>query len=746
MTPSRRLSRRRAPFRALLFLASGAACLLCALVALVFFATWQALGASRAGAGPKFRKVGGYFVSAAPLMTSVRFPAVKPRREFRVFVLGASQAMGVPYVDPDYNMGYLFGLLRRPGEGGIATWLRVYLSVLLPDKDVTVINGAEPGTDLANSLRAFEEIASVGRPDMVVVLSGDNERRDINSGPPVPFYELGPGVDFKSRVAGISADYRRTVRAIADAAEKSRVRTYVLTVPDNLRDYAPRDVLDFDLALVGRAMARGDYGAAEKVLRRGDYRDNALRLFYIAKCLDAEGRTEEARSYYVAAKDQDKNFLRCRSVWNDIIRREARGRFAGSIDAERLLAAKAEGGIPGYDLFHDYCHLKLGANQFVGLSIAKRWARDAGLPASAADSLDAVRLPALAGGRLRVMYFFKWLQWLRASWFSRLMGTPLMNSESVALGYKRALFDYGMLNKQIRVIRDPEGSRHALYAALERAETAADKSVALPALAQAEALGPGFNDLRRVADAYERFQEPESSLRVRAALTEKFPEDFDAWLERAGTAAAAGKGALAAASLARAEGLADGVDRWLAVARIGERLDDAASCLRRYDALAERYPGEAAVRIAQARAAARAGQKAAARRDSIDAERLAPGRESLSELARVYESLGDPANALRLEVLSARRFPRDPDAWLDLAQEAASSRREELALRALARARELKPPRPQSIRIAQIYGSLGRYDLGMDVCAALLRRDPGDEDARNESSWLARARAKAAAP
>lgn len=353
--------------------------------------------ARRYGAIPaprtSFVREGNSYVAAHGAMIEQSFDVNKRPDEFRVFVLGSSQAMGTPYVHQQLDQ--LSGrLLRMPNEGGLATWLAAYLQRLLPNRKVVVVNAAKGAHTLAASVATMRECLDIGKPDLIVILDGNNQRPVLEIGGILPETALRRAVD--SQTTQFQADLREAVAL----AEKARVTTYLLTVPNNLRHYAP-------------------YGSAGE------------RWWAIAKAADSAGDFVAARDAYIQAKDADLFFNRTRSPWNEAIRRSG-SPHVHVIDMERIMFSYARDGIPGKDLFHDFCHMKLAANRVVAFEVAKRFRADSkiNLPLK----LEDIKMTPWVAGQLRKLYFISAFKWARAMLFAG-RGKNAGNNRWIAANY-----------------------------------------------------------------------------------------------------------------------------------------------------------------------------------------------------------------------------------------------------------------------------------------------------------------------
>ena len=221
-------------------------------------------------------------------------------------------------------------------------------------------------------------------------------------------YALKPGAAFAPVLEALTANFERRTSEVVALAESKDVNALFMTVPNNIRDWLPLgEAREPDPGGFLAEFTRAD--PRELLGRVGPAPEDTIHMFLAAKCLDRMGEFERARRLYLAAKDGDRAFLRTRSRWNDIIRgiRSPRVRV---LDMERILARYALDGIPGSDLFHDYCHMTLEANRIVAFELAQYAA--AGLGPSRMIALDDV--PLRTPWQVRWLYRIKALKWYKA--------------------------------------------------------------------------------------------------------------------------------------------------------------------------------------------------------------------------------------------------------------------------------------------------------------------------------------------
>lgn len=314
-----------------------------------------------------FSLEGDQYTLRSPAMIAYPFAAQKAEDGFRVFILGGSQAMGCPFVGDGLEFA-------EEDYFGTATWLELYLQELLPHKDVEVITAAMAGQDLDAIARLFEEIAVQGAADLVVIISGNNEAPPMEPGARPMNNE-----ETRTIVAALADNFGSVLSQLVAVADRAAIPTYVLTVPSNLRDWAPVGPTESDHEQLRALLAQGQ--ARQALEQLGDVSRNPIRQYLQARAFDQIGMLKEASGAYRRARERDADFRRARTAWNSLVLKRAQSTFVRAIDMEGLAAKYAKDGIPGFDLFVDNCHLNPRGHRIVALEIAKVFAAEGPGPA-----------------------------------------------------------------------------------------------------------------------------------------------------------------------------------------------------------------------------------------------------------------------------------------------------------------------------------------------------------------------------
>ena len=348
------------------------------------------------------------------------FEADGPGRPARILVVGESSALGEPYQD------WL-------SIGKIVAW---QVEKAVPGREVEVDFAARGGVSLE---AIYPQVANVQkRPDVVLVVSGHNEfQAHFAWDRSVPYYRDEPRENWgnlflraASRVSPTArmvreaieaqaldlapapkvsrgavdvpcctveeaedrlSQFRRRLEAIADWSRSVGAATIFVVPASNDGGFEPnRSVLPPSATKAQRQslaaeMARlREAESADPVLATASYRAVIARdpgfaeaQFRLARLLEASGAIGEARDRYLLARDLDAMPQRCRSAFQDTIRRVGSSRGTLVVDGPRVLAALVPDGLLDDRLFHDAHHPTLAgytalASEALGLIRSRR--------------------------------------------------------------------------------------------------------------------------------------------------------------------------------------------------------------------------------------------------------------------------------------------------------------------------------------------------------------------------------------
>ena len=332
----------------------------------------------------------------------MRFPAEKTDGAFRVFVLGASAAMGQP--DPAY---------------GLARFIEVMLSARFPEANIEVISATTVAIN-SHVVRAMALECARHEPDLFIIYLGNNEvvgpygagtvflafsrsRALIRAGLWFRSLRLGqltqrllaalgggqsrrewhgmamfmehevPADD--PRLASVYDHFKANLSDIVRAGLDADAQVMVSTVGCNLRDLPPfasrhrPGITDAELAAwddhAARAAACLDAGDPHAAVVEFEQAlaidDRHAKLHYrLGRAQLAVNAADGARAAFVRARDLDTLRFRADSRINAVIRDlTARPKSEGMVfvDGAAALDRAAEHGIAGDEFFFEHVHL-----------------------------------------------------------------------------------------------------------------------------------------------------------------------------------------------------------------------------------------------------------------------------------------------------------------------------------------------------------------------------------------------------
>jgi tetratricopeptide (TPR) repeat protein len=346
------------------------------------------------------------------------FKAEKTPGTYRVFVLGASAALGVP----DYSFGF-------------SRILDVMLHQRYPGADFEIINLAITALNSHAVLEIARDAAEY-QPDLYVVYLGNNEvigpygvgsvfgkfspnLTVIRSGIALKSSRVGQMVDgtvgkLTSRDAApltwqglgmflenkVSADdeslahvynhFSKNLEDIIEVGLDAGAAVIVSTVATNLKDCPPfasrnrQDLGEADLAkwtdLYRSGVeleAKGRYREAlERYSRAFEVDDRFAELhFRMALCHWRSGEHDRARELFLSARDLDTLRFRADSRINETVRSVTNsfaGRGAWLVDGAAVLEEGSPHRLPGGNIFYEHVHLRFEGNYLLARSIFER--------------------------------------------------------------------------------------------------------------------------------------------------------------------------------------------------------------------------------------------------------------------------------------------------------------------------------------------------------------------------------------
>tara|TARA_B100001123_G_scaffold392514_1_gene471740 strand:+ start:2244 stop:4352 length:2109 start_codon:yes stop_codon:yes gene_type:complete len=183
------------------------------------------------------------------------------------------------------------------------------------------------------------------------------------------------------RLQWVYEHFERNLEDLADEVAGSGATLVVSTVGSNLADLPPfASALNVDedepvrwQQFYDGGRVREDEGRHDEAIeahRRAIeiYDGHALSHYHLSRLLHRKGRTEEARSHAVRARDHDTLRFRADTRLNEIIRQVGQRDDVVLVDGMVALAAAANG-LPGNDHFFEHVHLTLEGNWVIARAV-----------------------------------------------------------------------------------------------------------------------------------------------------------------------------------------------------------------------------------------------------------------------------------------------------------------------------------------------------------------------------------------
>jgi tetratricopeptide (TPR) repeat protein len=327
-----------------------------------------------------------------------RMPVDKPKGTYRIFLFGASAALGDP--DASYGMGPQLEVLledRFPGtdfEVICTAMTAINSNVVLPiarecsklDGDLWIVylgNNEMVGPFGAGTvfgkkapsvsfIRASLFIKSTRMGQLMTeILGGANTETETPS--------RWTGIDmFKENQirqgdvgrAKVYDNFRKNLESIVLAARDAKVPVLLSTVGSNLKDCSPFGSLNqLGLNSEDRDLCNKAFSRAESLVESGDF-EEALKSYSEAELLNSSfaeipyrkglallsiAREKEAYEAFRKARDLDSLVVRADSRINEIIIEVASEREEGVllVDAENFMQREV---VPGSDWFYEHVH------------------------------------------------------------------------------------------------------------------------------------------------------------------------------------------------------------------------------------------------------------------------------------------------------------------------------------------------------------------------------------------------------
>jgi tetratricopeptide (TPR) repeat protein len=175
---------------------------------------------------------------------------------------------------------------------------------------------------------------------------------------------------------GVIRHYEQSVREMIAKCRQAKIPVVLVSLGSNLRDCPPfksehkpelslEQERDWQAEFDRATAAAKDPGTALMHYYNAEAIDakHALLLYRIARTLDRLGKLQEAKEYYIRAKDNDICPLRMLEEMYDVLHAIATETDTPILNAGQLFEQQSSAGIPGYRWYMDHVHPTIGAHQ-----------------------------------------------------------------------------------------------------------------------------------------------------------------------------------------------------------------------------------------------------------------------------------------------------------------------------------------------------------------------------------------------
>lgn len=310
----------------------------------------------------------------------------KAPQTFRIVITGGSFAMGSRYVDQGENKNRV---------GGMADWAVAQLEIMYPSMRFELINAAAGAQNSNRVVTIVKRMAQI-KPDLMIVATGNNEGY-------LPFSKANEALQNwavyrllkKTILPGVTPDRRQyfmpqdedtiriqknfesNINEIIQTCKFFKTPLILATLPIHLK-YEGKDpqvhgtskytASDEKIEQGVRLIKQGKQKAGIESLLESSNTGQAA--FYLAQEQEKSGNYDLARTLYkVHVQNVPKN--RTRPSFNDFIRNAAATNDVILLDLENAAEKISPDGIPGQELFFDFCHMNLTGYCLMGETLAR---------------------------------------------------------------------------------------------------------------------------------------------------------------------------------------------------------------------------------------------------------------------------------------------------------------------------------------------------------------------------------------
>ncbi len=345
------------------------------------------------------------------------FPEIKPDNTCRIFVLGASAAMGVP--EPAFSFGRMLRVMladRYPGvrfEVVTTAMAAINSHVVLPiardcaryEPDLFVVylgNNEVTGpygagsvfAPLAGNLSVIRAAIAVKGTRLGQLATNLLAAMGAHRGTPEMWRGLEMFVDKQVRaddpgLQAVYAHFRANLRDIVEAGRDSGAKVVLCTVGSNLKDNPPfgslhrRNLTQAEAErwdkTYQQAVAHEEAGryveAVQAYLAAAEIDNTYADLqFRLGRCYWRQGEYEKAFERYAKAREMDTLRFRADSGIDKAIRDTAAS-YSDDVflvDAAKVFAENSPHQVPGEELFYEHVHMNFRGTYVLARSILEQ--------------------------------------------------------------------------------------------------------------------------------------------------------------------------------------------------------------------------------------------------------------------------------------------------------------------------------------------------------------------------------------
>ncbi len=312
-----------------------------------------------------------YYVINQPTMIVSSFPVEKGSNTYRIFLVGESFVMGIPYVDQRQILS---------AYGDMSNWLWALLSMRYPNVNFEVINAGGASENSIKISQVVDELIKV-HPDLIIIAAGNNEGWVQTTSLNQELHQwavyralkktLLPSVIRSTRpyfapqdpdTQAIEKQFQKNINHIISSAQKMRVPILFCTMPINWRydgggpqvEMIPMVAHDKFIVDGIKLMDNEQYERANDVFLQSS--NSVLAMRYIAELYEKQGQVEKAKDFY-RSYVQALPLNRTRPSYNNFIRSIVKEHGLLYVDLESIADNQSPTGIADKELFWDWCHL-----------------------------------------------------------------------------------------------------------------------------------------------------------------------------------------------------------------------------------------------------------------------------------------------------------------------------------------------------------------------------------------------------